>query len=94
MLFLIFINDIVDEVNCNIKLFADDTSVYAIVDSPLLASIYLNSDMQIIHRWAERWMVTLYPKKTESMIVSRKLDPDHHPRLHMAGNVIKIVLNI
>ena len=91
MLFLIFINAIVDEVNCNIKLFADDTNLYPTVDSPLLASICLNSDMQIIHRWAERWMVTFNPKKTKSMIVSRKLDPDHHPWLHMAGNVIKIV---
>jgi hypothetical protein len=27
LLFLIFINDIVDEVNCPIKLFADDTSI-------------------------------------------------------------------
>ena len=91
MLFLILINDNVDEVNCKTKLFADDSSLYAIVDRPLLVSIYLNSDMQIIHRWAERWMVTFNPKKTKSMIVSRKLDPDHHPWLHMAGNVIKIV---
>jgi hypothetical protein len=31
-LFPIYINDIVDDLNCNIKLFADDTSLYVIVD--------------------------------------------------------------
>jgi hypothetical protein len=31
-LFLIYINDIVDDLDCNIKLFADDTSLYVIVD--------------------------------------------------------------
>jgi hypothetical protein len=46
LLFLIFINDIVDEVNCPIKLFADDTSIYAIVDNPLITSLSLNSDLQ------------------------------------------------
>lgn len=72
LLFLVFINDIVDEVNCNIKLFADDTSIFAIVENPLVASISLNSDMSRIHRWADRWLVNFNPNKTESMIISRK----------------------
>jgi hypothetical protein len=40
LLFLIFINDIIDEVNCPIKLFTDDTSIYAIVDNPLITSFF------------------------------------------------------
>jgi hypothetical protein len=39
LLFPIFINDIVDEVNCPIKLYADDISIYAIVDKPLITSL-------------------------------------------------------
>ena len=34
LLFIIFINDIVNEINAEIKLFADDTSLYLIVDNP------------------------------------------------------------
>jgi hypothetical protein len=52
LLFLLFINDIVDEVNCPIKLFADDTSIYAIVDNPLITSLSLNSDLQKIQNWS------------------------------------------
>ena len=33
MLFLIYINDIVNNISCNIKLFADDTSLYLVVDN-------------------------------------------------------------
>jgi hypothetical protein len=34
LLFKTFINDIVNEINAEIKLFADDTSLYLIVDNP------------------------------------------------------------
>ena len=34
LFFLIFINDIVQEIGCSIKLFADDTSIYIIVEDP------------------------------------------------------------
>ena len=32
LLFLLFINDIVNEIHANIRLFADDTSLYLIVE--------------------------------------------------------------
>jgi hypothetical protein len=35
LLFIIFINDIVNEINAEIKLFADDTSLYLIVDNTI-----------------------------------------------------------
>ena len=34
LLFLFFINDIVKHIGCSIRLFADDTSLYIIVDWP------------------------------------------------------------
>ena len=38
LLFLIFINDIVTDIGCNIRLFADDTSLYIIVEHPDVAA--------------------------------------------------------
>ena len=40
LLFLLFINDIVNEINANIQLFADDTSLYFIVDNPDVTAHY------------------------------------------------------
>jgi hypothetical protein len=35
LLFLVYVNDIVNDISSNIKLFADDTSLYIVVDNPL-----------------------------------------------------------
>ena len=43
--FLVYINDIVEDINATIQLFADDTSLYLIDDSPLDAAITLNNDV-------------------------------------------------
>ena len=38
LLFLVYINDIVLDIGSNIRLFADDTSVYIVVDDPITAT--------------------------------------------------------
>ena len=50
LLFLIYINDIVNNIHSNIKLFADDTSLYLIVDEPIDSARQLNSDLDSIHQ--------------------------------------------
>ena len=48
--------------------------------NPQTAAIVLISDMQKIDSWADMWLVKFHPLKSESFIVSRKLDkPYHHP---------------
>ena len=53
-LFLIFINDIVTDIGSNIRLFADDTSLYIIVDHPDLAVRCINCDLDTISDWADK----------------------------------------
>ena len=57
LLFLIFINDIVTEIGSSIRLFADDTSLFIIVDNPDVAAEILNADLEKIAKWAEAWLV-------------------------------------
>ena len=72
LLFLLFINDIVENINSSIRLFADDTTLYIIVDNPLHAANQLNSDLSKIHQWATKWLVTFNPSKSESIIFFKK----------------------
>ena len=45
-LFLIYINDITENIKSNIKLFADDTSLYVIIDGDAVnATKQLNDDL-------------------------------------------------
>ena len=57
----------------SIRLFADDTSLYIIVDDAIQAAETLNSDLEKISRWAQQWLVTFNPAKSESILFSRKL---------------------
>ena len=91
LLFIIFINDIVKDIESSIKLFADDTSLYLIVDNPIDTTNVLNSDLQKIHQWSEKWLVTFNPQKTETITISRKINKPVHPPLVMNNNVIEQV---
>ena len=73
----IYINDIVKNLGCSIRLFADDTSLYIVVESPKWASHSLNIDLNTISTWKEAWLVAFNAGKTLSMIFSRKADPPH-----------------
>ena len=46
LLFLIFINDIVMDIGSNIRLFADDTSLFIIVENPDTAAELINLDFE------------------------------------------------
>ena len=48
LLFLLFINDIVNEIHAYIRLFADDTSLYLIVEHLDVTAQLLNTDLEII----------------------------------------------
>ena len=83
LLFLIYINDIVDDIGSVIRLFADDTSLYLVVDNPIDAANVLHSDFNKIHLWAKKWLVTFNPSKSECLLFSRKHNKPLHPSLSM-----------
>ena len=89
--FFIYINDIVADINGSIKLFADDTSLYKIVDDPVDAADSLNTDLAKIHEWSMKWLVKFNSDNTESMIVSRKSNRPFHPPLMMDNKIINMV---
>ncbi len=88
LLFLIYINDIVNDIHSNIRLFADDTSLYIIVDDPISASTILNNDLETIHHWSQKWLVKFNPAKTETMVFSRKVNKPQHPDLLMNEKIL------
>ena len=88
LLFLIYINDIVNEIQASVRLFADDTSLYIIVENPFAAAITLNNDLYFITSWASDWLVNFNAAKTLSMILTLKHFSPYHPPLFMNGTAI------
>ena len=51
VLFLIYINDLLEELSSNAKLFADDTSLFSVIHDSNTSALELNSDLAKINRW-------------------------------------------
>lgn len=91
LLFLIYINDIVENIQAPIKLFADDTTLYIIVDTPMNAFRTLQNDLLVVQEWASKWLVDFNPNKTESLVVSKKVNKPPHPVLLLNNTPISEV---
>ena len=73
-LFILYINDIVDLIGPNVRLYADDVTTYIAYDHPDEATAELQTRIDTATKWAERWLIIFNPAKTESLIFSRKKD--------------------
>ncbi len=91
LLFIIFINDIIKEIQTNIRLFADDTSLFhSIVDSHITQTL-LNRDLQKISEWAAQWLMIFNVLKNETMTLSLKKNPPQQPPLFFGETPLKEV---
>ena len=54
LFFLIYINDLPLEIISNIKIFADDSSLFSFILDQIRCSIEMNDDMQKVSEWARQ----------------------------------------
>ena len=73
LLFIIYINDITDDIESDILIFADDTSLFASGKDPSETAEILNRYLEKISTWAERWKVKFNSDKSSKVIFSNKL---------------------
>ena len=52
LLFLIYINDLPNDLSSNCKLFADDTSLFSVVNNIHTSATTLSQDLNAITNWA------------------------------------------
>ena len=64
LLFLIYINDLPNGLNSNVKLFADDTSLFSIVHNVTDSANLLNSDLSKINESTLQWKMSFNPDPT------------------------------
>jgi hypothetical protein len=67
LLFLIYINDITRDLQSSNFLYADDTSLFDVVDDPSTTAVKLNNDLARINAWTHDWQVTINPGKTKPL---------------------------
>ena len=75
LLFLIYINDLPDNIQSTCKIFADDTSLFSHVFDKYKSQSELNIALQIISNWAFQWKTQFNPdpnKQAQEVYFSKK----------------------
>ena len=86
LLFLIYINDLPNDLKSNAKFFADDTSLFTIVKDKKESANVLNNDLLLISRWAYNWKMLFNPhptKPAQEVLFSRKKQNQIHPAISL-----------
>ena len=72
-----------DGIQSNVKFFADDTSLFSIVEDPEASYDMLQHDLDSITEWAYQWKMSFNPdptKPAENFLFShKKIRPCHPP---------------
>ena len=55
LLFLIYINDLEQNIKSNVNFFTDDTMLFSVVNNPSISANELNQDLKVISQWAYQW---------------------------------------
>ena len=85
LLFLIYINDLPENLVSNPKLFAHDTSLFSVIRNKQLSAQKLNEDSNKINHWTFQWKMSFDPdpsKQTQEVIFSCKLQKSVYPPLY------------
>ena len=73
----------------NVKLFADDTSLFSLVHDVNASARELNNELKKINKWAFQWKMSFNPdprKQDHEVIFSRKIKKLPHPSLVFNNN--------
>ena len=82
LFFLIYMNDLIINLKCDVKMFADDTSLFKVVDDIRRSADELNADLEKVKLWAWQWKMQFNASKTEEVVFScKKVKPSHPPAL-------------
>ena len=92
LLFLIYINDLTENISSNMRLFADDSSLFVKVRDVVETQSQLMDDLDTITNWARQWKMEFNPditKQAIEVIFSHKKNKPVHPPLSFNGIPVK-----
>ena len=78
----------------NVKLFADDTSLFSVVHDVNTSSANSNNDLRKISDWAIQWKMSFNPdpsKQAQEVIFSRKRQNPNHDSIYFNNNLVNQV---
>ena len=88
LLFLIYINDLTENIKSQMRLFADDSFIFSQVTDVQVTHEQLVEDLETVSNWGYQWKMVFNPditKQAVEVIFSVKKNKPHHPDLTFNG---------
>ena len=83
LLFLVYINDLEENIKSKIRFFADDTMLFSIVNDNDTSATELQHDLNLIGKWAYQWKLEFNPgppKQATELLFPCKSHSTLHPQ--------------
>ena len=90
LLFLIYLNDIENNIKSDISLFADDVALLNQFENNNTLENEINRDLETLNEWADKWNMDFNPTKTKMVIFSNK-HIKSKPKIQLKGEQIEQV---
>ena len=93
LLYLVYVNDIVNDIETLISLFADDTSLLEVIDKhdPHTSFNKINQDLDKLKQWSDQWRSQFNESKSVYMILTKKRTEPTYPSVKMNNIELKKV---
>ena len=89
LLFHVYINDLIVNLKCDVKMFVDDTSLFKVVDDVGRSADRSNADLDKVQLWAWQRKMQFNANKTEEVVFSCKNVKPYHPKALLGNGLIK-----
>ena len=72
LLFLIYVNDVAENMSSLCRLYADDNSLQYCSTNIQTLQLQLNNDLDKLNAWSKQWLLKFNPSKTKAVFFSTK----------------------
>ena len=86
---MVYLNDLIDDLTTNVKLFAGDFLLFSVVYNT--STIFLNNDLNKIRKLVIQWKINFNPdpsKQAQEVIFSKKHQKTTHNRVYFDLNSV------
>ena len=74
LLFLLYVNDLPNNLKSSLRLFADDALLYGVVSNEE-GGAQLQDDLRQLEMWQSKWQLVFNPSKCKTICISTKKVP-------------------
>ena len=92
VLFVIYINDLLDDLSSDGLMFADDTKIFRQISS-LEDALHLQDDLKKMEKWSDTWLLKFNAEKCHVLTLGKFEDIVHAHQYIICSNELEHVLS-